>query len=202
MDLERQFKRQLKRGDDSAFVELHHRFGNQMLRYLNSRLGPDDARDVFQEVFVRMFRHRRKLVKAKNLEAYLFLMTRNEAIRWANQSRRRARNEKASSASGDQAVCHPNEHRLENQELATALLVQLNPDEREVVELKIYSQLTFATISVILKVPAATAASRYRRAIQKLQAAWQNPEQDAAQRNQHSSDLLPSNSFAKQGNTS
>ena len=59
--------------------------------------------------------------------------------------------------------------QFENRELAQRLLGELTDESREIVLLKIYSGLTFAEVAKILGIPDATAATKYRRAILKLQ---------------------------------
>ncbi|HEY4328544.1 MAG TPA: sigma-70 family RNA polymerase sigma factor, partial [Phycisphaerae bacterium] len=48
-------------------------------------------------------------------------------------------------------------------------MAALPQDQREVLVLKIWSDLTFAQIADALHIPASTAASRYRYAIERLQ---------------------------------
>ncbi len=164
-----QLKKRIAKGETEAFVELYDLLGNRLLRYLSARVNADETRDVLQEVFVRLVRFHRRAGKAENLEAYVFLIARNEANRWLQKNRNRF-----STQTVDPAISLPDqresvETQLEQLELACQLLDQLDTESREIVELKIYSQLTFAQIGQILKRPDATVATRYRRAILKLQ---------------------------------
>jgi RNA polymerase sigma-70 factor (ECF subfamily) len=47
----------------------------------------------------------------------------------------------------------------------------LPPEQREVLHLKVYEQMTFAQIATALNIPPNTAASRYRYAMDKLRKA-------------------------------
>jgi len=53
-------------------------------------------------------------------------------------------------------------------EMAAAALAKLNRDDREILELKIYAGLTFQEIAQTTGQPAATVATRYRRALEAL----------------------------------
>lgn len=48
------------------------------------------------------------------------------------------------------------------------MLDALSADQREIVHLKIYCELTFAEISDVLQIPIGTAAWRYQSAVKKL----------------------------------
>ena len=164
-----QLKRRLARGDTEAFVELYDLLGDRLLRYLTARLNAVDAHDVLQEVFARLVRYHRRLGKSKNLNAYVFLTARNEVNRWT-QKRNRTSHARLTANEADISDHEISfEHRIEQAELAANLLSQLSDESREIVELKIYSELTFSEIADILKRPDATVATKYRRAILKMQ---------------------------------
>ncbi len=164
-------KKRIAKGESEAFVELFDLLGDRLLRYLTARLNPNDAQDVLQEVFIRLVRYHRKLAKSKNLTAYVFLTARNEANRWlaktGRNSPRQIVHEEMEVAGQDKPIGT----RVEHQEFAAQLLAQLTEEEHEIVQLKIYSGLTFAEVSQIVGRPEATVATKYRRAILKMQAA-------------------------------
>ncbi|MEI8197916.1 MAG: sigma-70 family RNA polymerase sigma factor, partial [Phycisphaerae bacterium] len=58
--------------------------------------------------------------------------------------------------------------RAEEQGRLENALRRLPPEQREVIQLKFYEQLTFAQIADILGIPPNTAASRYRYALAHL----------------------------------
>ena len=162
-------KRRLGRAETEAFVELYDLLGDRLMRYLAARLNSDDARDVLQEVFTRLVRYHRRLGRSKNLQAYVFLTARNEANRWLRKKNRMSTTESVGNDFEPIGKESPISHQIEQVELASKLLDELSIESREIVELKIYSELTFAEIAEILSLPAGTAATKYRRAILKMQ---------------------------------
>lgn len=54
-----------------------------------------------------------------------------------------------------------------------ALLAQLSVDEREVIVLKVYDDLTFREIAAVKRCSLNTVASQYRRGLEKLRALYQ-----------------------------
>ena len=160
----------LSRGDPAAFAELYDACADRVGHYLLLRLGSrEDADDALQETFCRLVRIRRKLAKVDNLEAYVITVARNEASRLSAGKARRRREQKPLSGE-DLFYCSPRDAELrEIAELAAAALEQLEPDLREIVELKTYTGLTFQQISQVTGLPQGTVATRYRSALAKMQ---------------------------------
>lgn len=161
-------QQRMARGERDAFAELFDARADRLCHYLLVRLGnAEDAEDAMQETFLRLARNGRKLAKVGNLDAYLFTIARNEAARLASRRSRRRKNHEALSgrelfdgAADNASIC----------EIAdtAAALGQLNPDMREVVELKIHTGLTFQEIADVTGIPQGTAATRYRSAMEKM----------------------------------
>jgi RNA polymerase sigma-70 factor (ECF subfamily) len=162
--------RRLARGDREAFAELYDDCADRIHHYLVVRLGSRaDADDVLQETFVRLARTRQKLAEVENLVAYVFATARNEAARLLL---RQARQDRLATALTPEALfCEAssdNLHDIETAECVAASLARLSEELREVVELKIYGELTFREISDVTSLPQGTVATRYRTALQKM----------------------------------
>ena len=171
-------KKRIARGETEAFVEVYDLLGDRLLRYLSARLNPTDAQDVLQEVFTRIVRYHKRFAKSKNLTAYVFLTARNEANRWIAK-RGTGVNSKTKHVDLDshpEILCpsKPADQLIEQVELAAVLTSQLTAENREIVQLKINSELTFAEIAIALEMPLATVATKYRRSLLKMQACLDN----------------------------
>jgi RNA polymerase sigma-70 factor, ECF subfamily len=151
-------------GCPEAFAVLYDSWSDRLFGYLVMLLGDhQDAQDALQETFVRVARHRSKLREVRDLGAYLFRIARNEA------NRLRGRRPKQSVPfPGEEFYTIDNRHQQSLAQHAAGLLSVLNTDQREVVYLKLYAKMTFAEIGQSLDIPQGTAATRYRRAIQKM----------------------------------
>ncbi len=155
----------LANGDPDAFAALYDQLADRLFPYIVAQTGSStDAADILQEIFVRLYRGRSRLVDVDNIDAYVFRTARNEVIRW------RARHASRFASAADLfeipeslAPC-----QLEQREIAALALGELGEDEREVVELKIFSGLTFVEIASVIDRPAATVATWYRRALAKM----------------------------------
>lgn len=155
----------LARGEDSAFAELYDACADQLYRYAAARLGSTDvAADVVQTTFLRAVKSRRKFRQVENPIAYMFQIVRNETIRSATSDQRRFEQMAADStpAGGNR------DEAADDAEALQAALRRLDEEDREIIELKIRSGLTFAEIAEVMKRPQGTVATRYRRAIESL----------------------------------
>ena len=157
----------LARGDHAAFTELYDRCADQLVAYAALRMGSrDEGADVVQAAFWRAVKNRRRFRSVQNPVAYLFQMLRNETLR-AQTARRRTRT---------QSIADPNavngEHRSspdhDTEEMINGALARLTLEDREIIELKLYTGLTFEEIADILQRPASSVATRYRRALDSL----------------------------------
>ena len=143
--------------------------GDKLFNYLTIKLGsPLDAEDVLQEVFCRLVRYKMRLRFIRNPSAYVFRIARNEAISYLKS---RGRNPERNCPAEDLArVIQDNLIGLENAALArVAEALALIPEEqREVVVLKFFEDLTFKEIAAACDSSVSTVASRFRYGMEKL----------------------------------
>jgi RNA polymerase sigma-70 factor, ECF subfamily len=155
-------------GDDPAAVELlWDYYAGDLFAYLQAVLrSRHDAEDVLQTVFVRIVGKRHRLANARCLDAYVFRIARNEAVRFASR-RKKGRTVEVKSESWLMAK----ESQAEPSDLAEQLqvaLARLPRRQREVIVMKVYRQKTFSDIARLLGLSVNTVASRYRYGIEKL----------------------------------
>lgn len=130
-----------------------------------------DARDVLQELFGKLIAHPERLAGVHEMRRFLLRLAHRQAI---DTHRRRATHEAvlARAAAEPPALfslsANPDEAAF-RAALAGAL-AELPAEQRAVVHLKLWEQMTFAEIAAALDIPANTAASRYRYGLDKLQA--------------------------------
>ncbi len=160
----------LAAGDEMAFAQMYDLCADQLHRYLVVRLGSRaDADDVLQETFVRLVRHTRTLKDVSSIAAYVFTVARNEATRFAHRKRREPSAGGVLRADALFAELGSDDlSRRETAELVARALGELPRAQREVVELKVYAELTFREIAEITGSPQGTVATRYRTALEHL----------------------------------
>ena len=130
-------------------------------RWTNSRA---DAEDVVQEAFVRFWRRQHSLEN----RALLYATVRSTALDRLRRDQRRARREALAALDGADHFEPEFSPEDEGQQLLAAAVERLPNEQREVVVLKIWNELTFAEIGSALEISQNTAASRYRYALSAL----------------------------------
>ena len=170
LDVERRIRSGLLAGNPAALelIWTHHADAlfTVLLGILFSR---HDAEDALQEVFLRIARKNRAVASARNLKGYLLRMARNAAIDQINRIRRTRTRDLAAQA--DWLV--PEIPRPGDPEQAARLagfLQEVPEEQRTILLLKVYQDLTFQEIAQQLDISANTAASRFRYGMAKLRA--------------------------------
>jgi RNA polymerase sigma-70 factor (ECF subfamily) len=165
--LERQLLRRLAAGEVEALGPLYDAYGRRVYHLLLA-YGLDDvaAEDALQETFLALLDRGRAAARIENVQAYLLGIARRQA----GGRRRRLESEPLADDAGG-AVADGAPARLDML-TCRQRLSQLPPEQAEVVVLKVWHDLTFAEIAAALRIPANTAASRYRYAIEKLRGMW------------------------------
>ena len=123
-----------------------------------------DAEDIVQDAFVRFWRTQRSIQN----RALLFATVRSIALDLLRRDSRRARREADAMAEGEQSVAPQFDTTHEAQHALAGAIDQLPAEQREVLVMKIWNELTFADIGTVLGISQNTAASRYRYALGAL----------------------------------
>jgi RNA polymerase sigma-70 factor (ECF subfamily) len=127
-----------------------------------------EAEDALQAVFVELARKPEILGRLDSPAAYLFTAARNKALRERKRASRRR--EAESEAVGPQVLesrDHGRHEPAEVERLERALRT-LPDEQREVLALKLFEDMTFAEIGASLGISPNTVAGRYRYALEKL----------------------------------
>lgn len=138
---------------------------------LNFTRDPADSRDALQEVFLRLSRRPNLLDGVADERAFLLRLAHNLAV---DLIRRQSARRQAHAAFGASRlglfVPAPDPDQAAAQGEIEAALGDLPPEQRAVVQLKLWEGLTFQALAEVLGIPPNTAASRYRYALDKLRA--------------------------------
>ena len=122
-----------------------------------------DAEDIVQEAFVKFWRRNHKI----DNRALLYSAVRSIALDFIRRNSRRARRE--ASAFDETEFSEPQfEIEDETQRALADAIDGLPREQREVLVMKIWNELTFAEIAGALGISQNTAASRYRYALAAL----------------------------------
>jgi RNA polymerase sigma-70 factor (ECF subfamily) len=163
--------RRTQEGDKQAFSILYERYSSSVLSYLYRMLGNvEDVESVGQEVFLRAFRFAATYRYPQKFSTWLFTITRNLAI---NNARRRKRspvrnvtelNLDGVDMSGDpyKVAARATDDVEKQEEIARVLtaLEDLPSDQKEVIVLGVFQDLSYAEMEEITGTKAVTLRSR------------------------------------------
>jgi RNA polymerase sigma-70 factor (ECF subfamily) len=159
----------LARAEDPRALEvLFDAFAAPLTAFLEARLEDRaEAEDVVQQMFLDLARRPRQLLAVRRLEPWLFVKARHLAVDRL-RARARAARRAADAPAWIEPVAPPVAPERADEARLAAAVARLPPEQREVIVLKVLQDRTFAETAEMLGVPANTAASRYRYALEKL----------------------------------
>lgn len=164
----RRYAERLVESREAAIAGLFDLTATRLLRFATAiTRNQHDAEDALQTALVKVAADGKKLLHAEQPWPYLLKMVRNESLLVL----RRRKNTRLQGDASDLLIQvsvdeRPSEETYRQIWLA---LRELPREQSEVVVLKIWEELTFAEIAELLDTSLATAASRYRYALQKLE---------------------------------
>jgi len=136
---------------------------------LNLTRDEPEARDLLQDVFVKLAARPTLLDGVTEVRSWLFRTAHRQVM---DAGRRRASYERAVEQSAQALELFAPSHDPDADAFRAAVakaMGELPEEQRPVVHLKIWEDLTLAQIGEVLDIPANTAASRYRYALDKLE---------------------------------
>jgi len=173
--------RQAQAGDRSAFDALVRQYDQGVLRLVLRVAGsPDEASDLFQEVFLKVYRSLHHFRFESRFSTWLYRVVTNVCLDQLRRKKTRrevqppegeeGQPEYFSTLADDRATLDP-ERSLRSKEIAVRLagaLNRLTPRERMVFELRHYEGLKLRTIGEMCGTSEETAKNCLFRATQKL----------------------------------
>ena len=153
------------RGDSQAFERLVVRHQRVLFTVAFRLLGDyEDARDAVQNAFIRAYTKLDSYDPTRRFFSWIYRIAVNECL---NIRRARRPHDTLDAPLEAAAVTDPVEAR-ESSERVKAALLTLTPEQREVVVLRYFADLSYEEMSEAIGVPEKTVKSRLFTARQKL----------------------------------
>lgn len=158
-------------GDEEAFEALYRRHKDRLYRHALVQSGGRAAvaEEVVQDVFLSLFEG--KADPARNVGAYLLTATRHRALNAVTRREGRAAaldSDGAASLVGREGAPEGGLRKKEQALLLSQALLDLDPEQREVVLLRTYEGLSWREVAELTGAPVPTVSSRYRAALERL----------------------------------
>ena len=180
-EVERSLIRRAQRGDRAAFDALVRRYDQEVLRMaLKIVRSPDEAQDLYQEVFLKVYRSIGQFRLESRFSTWLYRVVMNVCYDHLRRQKTRSEVQATQNEDGqpdfaqtladDRPVLNP-DRALTAQEISRRLetaLTRLSPRERMVFELKHGQGLKLRAIGEICGTSEEAAKNSLFRALQKL----------------------------------
>jgi RNA polymerase sigma-70 factor (ECF subfamily) len=174
-----QLMRRAQQGDRQAFALLYERYSAAVLSYLYRMLGSvEDVEAIGQEVFLRAYRFAASYRFPQKFSTWLFTITRNLAINTARRKKRSpVRNVTELHLEGMEMSSDPyqvatraTDDTEKREEIARMLraLDNLPADQKEVIVLGVFQDLSYAEMEEITGTKAVTLRSRMFHGLKRL----------------------------------
>lgn len=175
----------VREGDPTAFGELVARFQNRLVGILNHILGSnEEAEDLAQEVFLRVYRHRAKYTPKARFSTWLFTIANNLALNALRDRRRRPRRTIETTDSGPLGP-RPEEQLVESRDPTASQAMQhrelarkvrealdtLNERQKMAVVLNKFEEMGYAEIAEVMGLSTEAVKSLLSRARARLREA-------------------------------
>ena len=163
-ELDELFK-EIKNNNKIAFEKLYSRYNKLVYGIAFSILkNKQDAENMVQIVFTKIYSIDKNKLPSSNEASWLYSVTKNETINYL-------KNKKNNIDLDSIYELEDNNNEIDkiiNQDKYNRIISKLNEKEREVVSLKILSNLSFEEIGKILNVPTGTIKWRYYKSVHIL----------------------------------
>jgi len=168
--------------DPAAFAEIVERFQHRLVAVMHHLIGTkEESEDLAQEVFLRVYRTRKKYTPKAKFSTWLFTIANNLAINALRDRKRRPHIQLNTSDSGplgprpaEQLVSErdrPPTHQIQQEELAAVVrraIDELNERQRVAVVLNKFEDMGYAEIADVMGLSTMAVKSLLNRARMRL----------------------------------
>jgi len=158
------------KGDEKALEEIVRRYLPLIYNFSRRYTGdPDNASDISQEVFVKVWKNLKKFNASKNFRAWLFSIAKNTALDWFKKKRDLSLSDFADSIVDAKQLPITDEIYKKSLLNNVQLAIEILPLKySSIINLYHAKGLNFREIANFLKEPINTVKSRYRRGLISL----------------------------------
>ena len=156
---------EIKYGNKIAFEKLYNNYNKLIYSIAYSILkNKQDAEDVVQIVFEKLYLIDKEKLPNRNESSWLYSITKNETLNYLKRNKNNIDLDSIYNIEDDNNEIN----KIIDQDNYNRLISKLNNKEKEIISLKIISNLSFEEIGKLLKEPTGTIKWRYYKAVNTL----------------------------------
>ena len=156
---------EIKYGNKIAFEKLYNNYNKLIYSIAYSILkNKQDAEDVAQIVFEKLYSIDKDKLPTRNESSWLYSVTKNETINYLKHNKNNIDLDSIYNIGDDNNEIN----KIIDQDSYNRLIDKLNDKEKEIISLKIVSNLSFEEIGKLLKEPTGTIKWKYYKAVNTL----------------------------------
>jgi len=154
-----------QQGDRDAQRDLYDEFRQRVFRLALRMVGQDDADDLTQQAFLRIFQKIHQFDNRSQFQTWLYRLVTNECLQHLRSQRKRT---EFSLRHDPHNTSPANSTQLDDSELLQTALGRLEPELRSIFVLREIEELDYHAIAETLDIVEGTVASRLNRARKQL----------------------------------
>ncbi len=154
-----------QQGDRDAQRALYEEFHQRVFRLTLRMVGQDNADDLTQQAFLRVFQKIHQFDNRSQFATWLYRLVTNECLQHLRSQHKRA---EFSLVHDPHKECHASSAQLDANDLLQTALGKLEQELRAVFVLREIEELDYNTIAKTLEIAEGTVASRLNRARSQL----------------------------------
>ena len=162
---------EIKHNNNIAFEKLYNKYNKLVYGIAFCILkNKNDAEDIVQLVFTKIYSIDKDKLPIKNEANWLYTITKNETITFLRKHKNNISLEDIYEIEDSNNEIN----KIINQDSYNRLINKLNEKEKEIISLRILSNLSFEEIGKVLNIPTGTVKWRYYKAIHTLKILFSN----------------------------
>ena len=151
----------LATGNKDGLIPIYENLGRMIFSVALGITGKcQDAEDTLQETLIELIKYAHTYKKGTNPRAFILTIARNNALDAVRKNK--------NHLPIDEEMIITDDEISDAAPFAAELLSHLCEDEREIILLRIYSELSFFEVAKIMNISIFAAQKRYQRVLKKL----------------------------------
>ena len=160
----------IRQGDETVFDTVFRRFYAPLCHYATQFTDgdPDEAEDIVQQTFVKLWERRASVDIAWSVKAYLYKMVHNAALNRIRHQQTKHKYQQFNAQQLDTQHVHPEDTAPELRERLHNALNELPPQCRNIFELSRFEQLKYREIAEQLQISIKTVETQMGKALRLM----------------------------------